>query len=107
MIQDNNLSSEVRNSSSWLVLGIRGNVTSLDVLHRHVLDVEANIVSGSGLREGLVVHLNGLNLSGQRVRGESDDHAGLDDSSLDTAHWHCSNTSNFVDILKGKPKRLI
>merc|ERR1719431_2147851 len=38
------------------------------------------------------VHLNGLNLSGQHVGGESDDHAGLDDTSLDTAHWHCSNT---------------
>merc|ERR1719317_1709286 len=107
VIQDNDLSSEVLNSRSWLVLGVRGNVSSLDVLHRHVLDVEANIVSGSTRGEGLVVHLNGLNLSGQHVRGEGDDHAGLDDSSLDTAHWHCSNTSNFVDILKGKPKRLV
>merc|ERR1712013_162701 len=107
VIQDNDLSSEVLNSRSWLVLRVRGNVTSLDVLHRHVLDVKANIVSGSSLGEGLVVHLNGLNLSGQHVGGKSDDHAGLDDSSLDTAHWHCSNTSNFVDILKGKPKRLV
>merc|ERR1719219_841037 len=23
------------------------------------------------------------------------------------AHWHCSNTSNFVDILEGKPERLV
>merc|ERR1719260_354521 len=107
VVQDDNLSSEVLYSSGGLILGIRGNISSLDVLHRHVLDVETNIVSGSGLGERLVVHLNGLNLSGQHVGGESDDHAGLDDTSLDTAHWHCSNTSNFVDILEGKPKRLV
>ena len=47
-----------------------------------------------------MVHLHGLNLSGQLVGGEGDDHAGLDDTSLDTAHWDCSNTSNFVNILR-------
>merc|ERR1719233_1512620 len=107
VVQDDNLSSEVLYSSGGLILGIRGNISSLDVLHRHVLDVETNIVSGSGLGERLMVHLNGLNLSGQHVGGESDDHAGLDNTSLDTAHWHCSNTSNFVNILEGKPKRLV
>ena len=50
--------------------------------------------------ERLVVHLHRLNLSGQLVGGEGDDHAGLDDTSLDTAHWDCSNTSNFVNILR-------
>merc|ERR1719317_1523913 len=33
VIQDNDLSSEILNSRSWLVLGVRGNVSSLDVLH--------------------------------------------------------------------------
>merc|ERR1719244_427411 len=71
------------------------------------LMLKPTLSPGGGLGKRLVVHLNGLNLSGQHVGGESDDHAGLDDTSHDTAHWHCSNTSNFVDILEGKPKRLV
>ena len=99
VVQDNDLSSEVRHTSSWLVLGVRGNISSLDVLDRDVLDIEANIVSGDSLRERLVVHLHRLDLSGQHVGGEGDHHAWLDDTSLNSAHGHCSNTSDFVDIL--------
>ena len=99
VVQHNDLSSEVRHTRGGLILGVGGNISSLDVLDRDVLDVEANIVSGDSLGEGLVVHLHGLDLSGQHVGGEGDDHAWLDDASLNSAHGHCSNTSNFVDIL--------
>ena len=99
VVEDNDLSSEVLNSRSWLVLGIRGDISSLDILHGHVLDVEPDVVSWGSLGERLVVHLHGLDLSGQLIGSESNDHAGLDDSSLDTTHWNCSDTSNFVNIL--------
>ena len=99
VVQDNDLSSEVRHAGGGLVLGVRGHISSLDVLDRDVLDVEANVVSGDSLGEGLVVHLHRLDLSGQHVGGEGDDHAGLDDASLNSAHGNCSNTSDFVDIL--------
>ena len=33
VVQDNDLSSEVLHTRGWLVLGIRGNISSLDVLH--------------------------------------------------------------------------
>merc|ERR1719275_276373 len=79
----------------------------LDVLDRHVLDVEADVVAGNGLGQGLVVHLDGLDLSGEADGGEGDDLSGLDHSGLDTAHWHCSNASNFVDILEGQPEGLV
>ena len=102
MIEDNNLGSEIRDSRGRLVLGVRGHVSSLDVLHGDVLDVEADVVSGDGLGERLVVHLHGLDLGGQHVGGEGDDHAGLDDASLNSANGHCSNTSNFVHILEEK-----
>merc|ERR1719328_626746 len=104
---DNDLGGEVRDSGGGLVLAVGGNVTSLDVLHGDVLDVESNIVSGNGLRQRLVMHLHGLNLSGQHVGGEGDNHARLDDTSLHTTNGHCSNTSDFVDILEGKPERLV
>merc|ERR1719232_2217816 len=97
MIENNNLGGEVRDSGCRLVLGVGGDVSSLDVL-----DVEANVVSGNSLGERLVVHLHGLDLSSQHVGGEGDDHAGLDDASLNSANGHCSNTSNFVHILEGK-----
>merc|ERR1719232_1190356 len=102
MIEDNNLGSEVGDSRCWLVLRVGGHVSSLDVL-----DVEADVVSGDGLGERLVVHLDGLDLGGQHVGGEGDDHAGLDDARLNSAHGNCANTTNFVDILEGKSERLV
>jgi len=107
VVKNNDLSSEVSDSRGWLVLGVRGDVASLDVLDRDVLDVEANVVSRDSLRERLVVHLDRLNLSGQLVGGEGDDDTRLDDTSLNTTHGHCSNTSNFVDILEGQPEGLV
>merc|ERR1719342_260770 len=106
-IEDNNLGGEVLNSRGWLVLGIRGNISSLDVLHGDVLDVEADVISGNCLGERLVMHLHGLDLGGQHVGGEGDNHAGLDNASLNSANGHCSNTSNFVHILEGKSERLV
>merc|ERR1719393_1201244 len=107
VVEDDDLGGEVSHTSGGLVLGVGGDVSSLDVLDGDVLDVEANVVSGDSLGEGLVVHLHGLDLSGQHVGGEGDDHAGLDDSSLDTTHGDCSNTSDFVDILEGQPEGLV
>merc|ERR1719318_1760204 len=107
VVQDDDLSGEVSNTSCWLVLGVGGDIPSLDVLNRDVLDVEPNVISRGCLGERLVVHLNGLDLGGQLVRGEGDDHAGLYNTSLDTAHWNCSNASNFVNILEGKSEGLV
>ena len=100
VVQHDHLGREVRDTRGGLVLGVGGHVASLDVLHGDVLDVKTNVVSGHSLRERLVVHLNGLDLSGQHVGGEGDDHAGLDDAGLHTTHGHCANTSNFVDVLR-------
>jgi len=106
MVQDNDLSGEVLASKSRLVLGVRSDITTLDVLDGNVLDVETNVVSGSGLREGFVVHLNGLNLSGQVVRSKGNDHAGFDDTSFDTTNGHSSNTTDFVNVLEGAISRV-
>ena len=38
---------------------------------------------GGRFGQGFVVHLNGLNLSGQLVRSEGDNHTGFDDTSFD------------------------
>merc|ERR1719339_717968 len=38
---------------------------------------------------------------------ESRHTAGLDHTGLNTTHGHCSNSSNFVDILEGQPEGLV
>jgi len=53
-----------------------------------------------------VVHLNGFDFGGHTSRGEGNDHTGLDNTGLDTSDGHCSNTTDLVDILKGKAERL-
>ena len=99
MVEHDDLGGEVLHSARRLVLGVGGDVAPLDVLDGDVLDVEANVVAGDGLGQRLVVHLDGLDLGGELHGGEGDDLAGLDDAGLHTAHGHCANASDFVDIL--------
>merc|ERR1719449_477232 len=107
VVEDNDLSGEVCDTTGGLVLGIRGYVSSLDVLDRDILHVESNVVSRDGLWEGLVVHLHGLDLCGQLRGGEGYHDTRLYHSSLHSTNRHCTNTSNFVDVLKRKPERLV
>jgi len=107
VVEHDDLGGEVGAASGWVVLGVGGDVSTLDVLDRDVLDVEANVVSGHSLGERLVVHFNRLDLSGKVGWGEGDDHAGLDDTSFNSADGHCSNTSNLVDVLEGKSEGLV
>ena len=46
-------------------------------------------------------------LSGDVGGGETDDHAGLDDTGLDTTDGHCSDTANLVDVLEWETKGLV
>ena len=107
VVQDNDLCSEVLASSSRLILGVRGDEATLDVLDRDVLHVESNVVSGGGLWQGLVVHLHRFDLSGEGSGGKSDHHARLDDAGLNTANGHCSNATDLVNILEGETKGLV
>ncbi len=49
MVQNNDLGSEILHPSGRFVLAVGGDITSLNILDRDVLDIEANIVTGSGL----------------------------------------------------------
>jgi len=100
VVQDDDLGVESFSFLGWVVLGVGGNVTTSDILDRDVLYVETDIVTWSGLWEGFVVHLNGLDFSGHVDWGEGDDHTWFDQTSLDTTDWDCSDTTDFVDILE-------
>lgn len=107
VVEDDDLGSEVITARRGVVLGVTGDVSSSDFLDGDVLHVEANIVTGDTLGKLLVVHLDGLDFSGDTSGGEGDDHTGLDDTSLDTADGHSSNTTDLVDILERETEGLV
>ena len=74
VVQDDDLSGEVNGTLGWIVLGVGGNVSTSDILDGDVLDVETNVVTWSGFWERFVVHLNGLDFSGDVDWSEGDDH---------------------------------
>jgi len=107
VVHDDNLGGEGLGFLGGVVLGVRADGSTTDVLDGNVLDVESNVVSGSGFRERFVMHLDGLDFSGQSLRSESDDHTGLDKTSFNTADGNSSNTSDLVHILEGKAERTV
>uniref|UniRef100_A0A2M4DKJ5 Putative secreted protein n=1 Tax=Anopheles darlingi TaxID=43151 RepID=A0A2M4DKJ5_ANODA len=107
VVQHDNLGGEVGGTLGWVVLGITSDVTTTQFLDRDVLDVETNVVSGDGLLQSLVVHLHGLDFSGQVDRGEDDDGTRLEDTSLHTTDRYCSDTTDFVDILQRQTQGLV
>jgi len=107
VVEDDDLSLEGLGLLGWVVLGVRSNVSTTDVLDGNVLNIESDVVTWASLWEGLVVHLDRFDLSGHIGWGEGDDHTGLDLTSLDTTDWDCSNTTDFVDILEWETKWLV
>merc|ERR1719443_1134544 len=107
MVQDDDLGNEHGGVLGGVLLGVGANVASLDVLNGQVLDVEADVVTWGGLLNLLVMHLDGLDLGGGADWAEGDDHTGLDDTSLDTADWHSSDTANLVDVLEWETEGLV
>jgi hypothetical protein len=105
--EDDDLSVEGVALASGVDLSVRGNITSLDILDGEVLDVETNVVTGDGLRELGVMHLNGLDLS-NFVRGsEGDGHSWFEDTGLDSSDGHSTDTRDLVDILEWESEWLV
>ena len=107
VVKDDNLSVEELSVGGGVILGVRADVSSLDILDRQVLNVETNIVTGGGSFDLLVMHLNGLDFSGDSHGAESDDHTGLEDTSFDTTDGNCADTLDLVHILEGETEGLV
>jgi len=107
VVKNDDLGVEGLSSLGGVVLGVTGDVTTTDFLDGNVLDVETDVVSWETLDELLVVHLDGLDFSGDTSGGEGDDHTGLNDTGLNTTDWHRANTSNLVNILERKTEGLV
>jgi len=107
VVKNDDLSGEVSGFNWGIVLGVSSNVTTTNVLDGNVLNVESDVVTGGGLSESGVMHLNGLDLSGDVSGSEGDDHTGLEDSSFDSSDGYRADTSDLVDILEGDTEGLV
>jgi len=107
MVEDDDLGDEHLGVSAGVVLGVGSDVASLDILDGQVLNVETNVITWVGCLDLLVMHLDGLDLSGGVHGSESDDHTSLEGTGLDTADGHCADTANLVDVLEGKSHGLL
>ena len=58
VVKDDDLSEEHFSIGGWVILGVRGDVTSLDVLNGDTSDVEANVVTWKGSIDLFVMHLD-------------------------------------------------
>ena len=98
------LGVEAGGSLGRVVLAVSCDVSTTDFLDGHVLDVEADVVAGDSLGQRLVVHLHRLDLSGQVGGSEGDDHAGLQETSLNTADGYSSDTCGKIMHLGTKSR---
>jgi len=64
VVEDNDLGVEGLGTLWRVVLGVTSDVTTANFLDGNVLDVESDVVTWETLNELLVVHLNGLDFSG-------------------------------------------
>jgi len=107
VVEDNDLGVEGLGTLGRIILRIAGYVPTADFLHGDVLDIETDVVTWDTLNELLMMHLNGLDFGGDVGRSEGDNHAGLNNTGLDTADWHCPNTGDLVHILERQTERLV
>jgi len=108
VVEDDDLSVKGLGLLGGVVLAIRSNVTTSDVLDGDVLDVETNVITRlATLSKLLMVHLNRLDFSSDVSGGKGDNHTGLDGTSLDSSYGHSSDTSNLVNVLEGKSERKV
>jgi hypothetical protein len=71
------------------------------------LHVETDVIARETLNKLLVMHFDGFDF-GSDIRGcECDNHSGLDDTSLNTTDRDSSDTTDFVDVLKGEAEWLV
>jgi len=105
--EDDDLSVEGGALAGGINLSIRSDVTSLELLDGDVLDIESDVVTWDSLWELGVMHLNGLDLSGEVGWGEGDGHTWLEETGLDSADWDRTNTRDLVNILEWESEWLV
>ena len=107
VVEDDDLGVEGVAAPRWVVLGVAGNVATTDLLDGDVLDVEADVVTRLTLNKLLVMHFDGLDFGSDTRWGESDAHASLNNTSLDTTDCNRADTADLVHVLEWETERLV
>uniref|UniRef100_A0A8C9MY21 Uncharacterized protein n=1 Tax=Serinus canaria TaxID=9135 RepID=A0A8C9MY21_SERCA len=74
-----------------VILAVTSNITTANILHRHVLNIEANVVTRQSFAQGFVVHLNRFNFSCYIDWGKCNHHAWLQNTCFHTANRYSTN----------------
>ena len=74
-----------------VIFAVSSHISTAYVLYGHILHVEAHVVTGKGLRQGLMMHLHRLDLCGEVCGGKGDHHPRFQEAGLYTAHRHSAN----------------
>merc|ERR1739847_251685 len=98
VVKNDNLGNERFGFFGRIRFAVRCDITTLDILDGHVLDIESN---------SIMMHFNRFNFSGDISRSKTNDHTSLDYTSLHTTYWNSSNTTNLVNILKWESEWLV
>ena len=107
VVHDDDLSGESLASCGGIVLHVTHDIALLDVLGGDATNVEADVVTGSGLGQLFVVHLDGLDFGGGVRGGEHDCHVGQQKSGLNAAGGHGTDTVDLVHVLDGQAQGLV
>jgi hypothetical protein len=92
MFHNDDLSIESFTSLSWILLGIRCDCSSGDILDSKTFDVESDVVTRISSLELSVVLLNRFNFSFNSRWGELGNYSWLKDTSLNSSNWNSSNS---------------
>jgi hypothetical protein len=107
VVHDDDLGNEHLGVHGGYFLGVGGDVSSLDFVDGETSDVEADVVTGEGLIDLFVMHLDALNFSDLSHGGELGLATGLEGSGFDTTDGYGTDTSDLVDILDGESEGLV
>jgi hypothetical protein len=107
VVHHNHLGFKRRDSRCGVLVCIRSYVSSSQVFHSHVLDVESDVVPRGGLRNVRVMHLDGLDFRRDVGRSEFYVLGRAHDTGLDTSHRHGSDATDLVHVLKRNTEWLV
>ena len=86
------LGSEILGFFWRVIFAVTSDKSTPNFLHRHILNIESNIVTWLCLCQTFMVHFNRFYFSGEHCRCKGNNHTWLQGTSLHTANRHCSNT---------------
>uniref|UniRef100_A0A5F8ARA0 Uncharacterized protein n=1 Tax=Macaca mulatta TaxID=9544 RepID=A0A5F8ARA0_MACMU len=81
MVQDNHLSSEASCFHWWVVFAVTSNVATMNILDRHILDIEAHIVARKSFTQSFMVHFDRFYFSCNTDCSKGDHHTGFENTS--------------------------